>query len=213
MSAHSSSAIEADAMTPGSRVFNFLAIASPYLAGAMLVVFLWLTEVPIPQSVQASEYSLAKSASGPAISVSGDTSDTSTPPPPRSTAAAVQPRPTPLAASAPSSNMRPASVSAALQPVVVDPAVAATMKLSGPAPVYPAVAKAAAVQGTVVVALTIASDGSVSDAHIINGPQLLQATTIAAVRSWQYRPYLILGRPTAFHTQISINFSLTPGWS
>lgn len=82
------------------------------------------------------------------------------------------------------------------------------MKLSGLPPTYPAIARAAGSEGTVVVALTIGPSGSVLDAHAVSGPPLLQPATIFAVRSWRYRPWLIYGKAVPFETQVSIHFTI-----
>ena len=82
------------------------------------------------------------------------------------------------------------------------------MKLSGPPPTYPAIAQAARIQGTVLLSVTIAPDGSVRDVSGISGPPLLQAAAVTAVRSWRYRPWLIYGKPVPFDTQVSIGFTI-----
>jgi len=39
-------------------------------------------------------------------------------------------------------------------------------------------------------------------------PLTLQQSTIDAVRTWRYRPYLINGEPVAVETQVNIVFGL-----
>lgn len=232
MSAPSSIRINADATPPGWRVANFLAIASPYLAGAALFLALYLTRSPVPQSSEPAEHTVAPavSASGPSVSVFDNSSNASAPPanvpqkpaetaplkpaetaPQKPAETAPQAKRDALSAPTPPPAQKPTLSRATLssQPVPVDPAIASTMKLSGAPPVYPPVAKAAGVQGTVVVALTIAPDGSVTDAHAISGPALLQAEAIAAVRLWRYRPFLVYGKASPFETQVSINFTIS----
>lgn len=110
--------------------------------------------------------------------------------------------------SAPTSAAASASTPAPTPPIHVDPALAGTMKLSGPPPTYPAIAQAARMQGTVLLSVTIAPDGSVRDVSGISGPPLLQAAAVTAVRSWRYRPWLIYGKPVPFDTQVSIGFTI-----
>ena len=212
----SSTRINANATTLGWRVVNFLAIASPYLVAAAFFLALYLTRSPVRQSSESTETTAAPaiSASGSSASAFANSSDASAP---------LADHPQNFVETAPlakrnaiSAPTHPPAEKPALshetllnQPVAVDPVIASTMKLTGAPPVYPAVAKAAGVQGTVVVALTIAPDGSVSDAHAVSGPALLQAATIAAVRSWRYRPFLVFGKASRFETQVSINFTIS----
>lgn len=213
----SSTSINSNATTLGWRVVNFLAIASPYLVAGAFFLALYLTRSPVRQSSEspANTAAPAVSASGPSVSVFANSSDASAPPadhPRNSAETAPQAKRDAISAPTHPPTEKPALSHEALpnQPVAIDPAIASTMKLSGAPPVYPAVAKAADVQGTVVVALTIAPDGSVGDAHAISGPALLQAATIAAVRSWRYRPFLVFGKASPFETQVSINFTISP---
>ena len=216
MSVPSSTRINANATTTGWRVVNFLAIASPYLVAAALFLALYLTRSPVQQSPESTENTAAPavSASGPSVSVFANSSDASAPPaghPQNSAETAPQAKRDAVSAPTHPLAEKPVLSHETLpnQPTAVDPAIASTMKLSGAPPVYPAVAKAAGLQGTVVVALTVAPDGSVSDAHAISGPALLQAAAITAVRSWRYRPFLVFGKASPFETQVSINFTIS----
>jgi protein TonB len=76
-------------------------------------------------------------------------------------------------------------------------------------PVYPADAKAAHVQGAVILHATISKEGSVEDLQLISGPSELVAATTKAVKQWRYRPYLLMGRPIPVDTQIQVNFTLS----
>jgi len=82
------------------------------------------------------------------------------------------------------------------------------MKLFGGPPVYPPIARAAGVQGIVVVDVIIGPTGFVQNARVLSGPPLLQAATIDALRAWHYRPWLVLGKPVPFETQVSIDFKI-----
>jgi TonB family protein len=80
--------------------------------------------------------------------------------------------------------------------------------IHGTPPIYPAVAKAARVQGTVVLQARIADDGTVAELHVISGhPMLLQAA-IDAVKQWVYKPYLLGGKPLEVMTTINVVFTL-----
>jgi protein TonB len=75
-------------------------------------------------------------------------------------------------------------------------------------PVYPSIAKAARVQGTVVLQATISKTGSIENLHVISGPQMLQQAALDAVKSWRYRPYLLSGEPVEVETQVNVVFTL-----
>ena len=75
-------------------------------------------------------------------------------------------------------------------------------------PQYPAIARAARIQGTVVLQATIAKDGTIQNLRVINGPPMLQQTAIDAVRSWHYKPYLLNGEPVEVETTINVVFNL-----
>ncbi len=75
-------------------------------------------------------------------------------------------------------------------------------------PVYPADAKAAHVEGSVVMAAHIGRSGHVEDLAVISGPQPLQAAAVDAVKQWVYRPYMLNGQPVEVKTVVTINFNL-----
>jgi TonB family protein len=75
-------------------------------------------------------------------------------------------------------------------------------------PEYPAVAKAARIQGTVVLEAIIGKDGRVGDLRTLSGPTpFIQAAT-DAVRQWTYEPYLLDGEPVEVETHINVVFML-----
>jgi TonB family protein len=74
--------------------------------------------------------------------------------------------------------------------------------------VYPPLAKAAHVQGTVVFAATIGKDGSVQNLQLVSGPPLLVKAAMDSVNQWVYRPTIVNGNPVAVTTTIEVNFTL-----
>jgi TonB family protein len=75
-------------------------------------------------------------------------------------------------------------------------------------PVYPESAKAAHVQGVVVLHALISKTGDVEDLKVISGPPMLTGSAIDAVRQWKYDPYMFGGETMEVETTISVNFSL-----
>jgi len=73
---------------------------------------------------------------------------------------------------------------------------------------YPAIAHAAGVEGTVVLAAVIARDGSIQNLHVVSGSAMLQQAALDAVRTWRYRPYLLNDEPVEVETTINVIFRL-----
>lgn len=70
--------------------------------------------------------------------------------------------------------------------------------ISQPKPEYPASAKAAGLEGVVIVKYVISESGVVTDAKALKGPPELAGVCLAAVRSWRFKPALdFQGRPKA----------------
>jgi protein TonB len=75
-------------------------------------------------------------------------------------------------------------------------------------PQYPAIAKAARIQGTVVLQATISKAGSIENLRVVSGPPMLQQAAMDAVRSWRYKPYLLNGDPVEVETTVNVVFNL-----
>jgi TonB family protein len=75
-------------------------------------------------------------------------------------------------------------------------------------PEYPANAKAARIQGTVVLQATISKNGSVQNLKVLSGPQILRNAALEAVRSWRYKPYLLYDYPVDVETTVVVDFNL-----
>ncbi len=75
-------------------------------------------------------------------------------------------------------------------------------------PVYPAPARAMRIAGRVELQATISRDGTIDHLRVVDGPVLLQAAALEAVRQWRYRPYLLNGEPVEVETTINVDFKL-----
>jgi protein TonB len=75
-------------------------------------------------------------------------------------------------------------------------------------PVYPAVARAAGVQGIVIVEATVDPYGAVADAHVLRGVPELNEAALDAVRQWTYTPTLLGGVPVSVVMTVTIVFSV-----
>jgi len=78
-------------------------------------------------------------------------------------------------------------------------------------PAYPALARSARIQGTVVLQAVIGKQGTIEDLRVLTGHPMLAPAAIDAVRQWRYRPYVLNGEPVEVETQITVNFSLGGG--
>lgn len=76
-------------------------------------------------------------------------------------------------------------------------------------PVYPSIARAARVQGDVVLSAVIDINGQIQNLQLISGHPMLVPAAIAAVRQWRYKPYLLNGQPVEVETTITVIFSLS----
>jgi protein TonB len=93
-------------------------------------------------------------------------------------------------------------------PVKVSSGVAAGMLIQMTQPIYPAIAKAARVSGTVEMSATISKNGTIKDVHVMSGPAMLQQAAVDAVRNWRYKPYMLNNQPIEIETTIKLVFSL-----
>jgi periplasmic protein TonB len=75
-------------------------------------------------------------------------------------------------------------------------------------PVYPAIAKASGVHGTVVLQATISKSGTIENLRVIGGPLMLQQAALDAVKTWRYRPYLLNGEPVEVETTVNVVFEM-----
>lgn len=75
-------------------------------------------------------------------------------------------------------------------------------------PAYPAIARAARIQGTVVIEATISKTGAVINAHAISGPPMLIQAALTAIEQAHYQPYKLSGEPVEVETTIDVQFTL-----
>ena len=79
-------------------------------------------------------------------------------------------------------------------------------------PIYPASAKAAGAQGTVLLHAVVGLDGRPYSLEVLNSqinPDLARAA-VEAVSQWRYQPTLLNGEPVEVDTTIQVNFKLLP---
>ena len=96
-------------------------------------------------------------------------------------------------------------------PVRVSSGTVAGMAISKPDPIYPAIAKAAHIQGAVILHAIISKQGTIEQLSIVSGPPMLANAARDAVQRWRYRPYLLNGEPVEVETSITVNFTFGGG--
>ena len=98
-------------------------------------------------------------------------------------------------------------------PTRLSSGVTAGMLLAPIEPAYPAIAKAAGIQGSVVLEAVISKTGRIESLRAVSGPEMLRAAALTAVQRARYRPYLLSGEPTDVQTTITVVFRLgSQGW-
>jgi protein TonB len=76
-------------------------------------------------------------------------------------------------------------------------------------PLYPAIARAAGIQGTIVLQATISKSGTIENLRVISGPAMLQQAAVDAVKTWLYRPYKLNDQPVEVETTVNVVFSIS----
>jgi TonB family protein len=75
-------------------------------------------------------------------------------------------------------------------------------------PSYPPIAKAARIQGTVVVDLRIGTTGKIESMKVVSGPAMLQQAAIDALKQWTFHPFEKDGIPAIATGQYNVIFTL-----
>jgi protein TonB len=86
--------------------------------------------------------------------------------------------------------------------------IAPPRKIHNVAPVYPTIAIAAHVQGTVLIEAVISTTGTVQDARVVTSVPLLDAAALEAVRQWVFTPTRLNGTPVPVIMTVKVDFTL-----
>jgi protein TonB len=76
-------------------------------------------------------------------------------------------------------------------------------------PAYPPIARAARIQGQVVLSAVISKTGEIQNLVLVSGHPMLVPAAIKAVQQFRYRPFLLNGEPVEVETTITVNFQLS----
>jgi protein TonB len=95
------------------------------------------------------------------------------------------------------------------KPLAVGGKVQSAKLIKHPAPAYPAIAKSARIQGTVVLQAIIGKNGAVENLRVVSAASpLLVASAMDAVKQWVYQPTLLNQEPVEVITEITVIFAL-----
>jgi protein TonB len=94
-------------------------------------------------------------------------------------------------------------------PAHISQGVAAGLLIQKTLPIYPPIARAARLEGMVVLQAVISKYGTIENLRVVGGPAMLQQAAIDAVKQWRYRPYMLDNQPVDVETTINVIFSLS----
>lgn len=94
------------------------------------------------------------------------------------------------------------------EPVRVGGEVKPPRKIKDANPTYPAAAREAKKQGTVILEIVISAEGKVASIKVVRSLPPLDQAAVEAVQQWRYAPTLISGKPTAVVMTVALNFAL-----
>jgi protein TonB len=82
------------------------------------------------------------------------------------------------------------------------------IKLQPPPPPYPAMAKIAKIQGTVIVEIVVGPDGVPVSARALDGPPQLRPTAENYAMQWRFEPAMMNGQPVNAKFKLTMPFRL-----
>jgi protein TonB len=81
-------------------------------------------------------------------------------------------------------------------------------KIKDVRPTYPQLARALQARGTVIIDITIGTDGKVRDTRIVHSVPELDQAALDAVRQWEYEPTRVNGSLVALIITVVVNFAV-----
>jgi protein TonB len=66
------------------------------------------------------------------------------------------------------------------------------------------------IRGTVILEITIAETGKVTDAHVLRSIPALDQAAIDCVMQWEYTPTLLDGTPVPVRLTVTVPFGMKP---
>jgi protein TonB len=75
-------------------------------------------------------------------------------------------------------------------------------------PIYPDVARAAGIKGTVILEAVIGTDGTVREVRVLRPLPFLEAAAVEAVQQWLFTPTRLNGEPVPVVMSVTVTFTL-----
>ena len=98
-------------------------------------------------------------------------------------------------------------VPASLMPVNLAPSKAEQLLIHRDEPTWQGQEVNVCVSGTVALKITVGTKGRVVSARVISGPAMICQAVLDAIRQWEYKPYVVNGKPREFSTRVSVKMS------
>jgi TonB family protein len=102
----------------------------------------------------------------------------------------------------------PPPIAAPPEPVRPGGHIKPPVRIKYQVPDYPPLARANKIHGVVIIEAIIGVDGKVQEARVLRSIQFLDQAALDAVRSWEYTPTLLNGKPTPVIMTVTVRFTL-----
>ena len=100
------------------------------------------------------------------------------------------------------------SAGALREPLRIGGTLGPPRKIKDVKPLYPQIAVFQQARGTVIIEITIGTDGKVEDARIVHSVPQLDLAALEAVRQWEYEPTRVNGVLVAVAMTVIVNFTI-----
>jgi protein TonB len=97
---------------------------------------------------------------------------------------------------------------AALKKIAVSAGVMSGNIMLRTQPVYPPIAKAQRIQGTVSIHIVVSTAGAVVESALTSGNPELGSAVLEALKTWRFRPFLADGVPVEAESTLTFEFKL-----
>jgi TonB family protein len=84
----------------------------------------------------------------------------------------------------------------------------APLVLTSPQPIYPPIARAAHISGSVAIRLVVSDKGTVISASSISGPEMLRVSASDAAKHWTFHALQVGATPAPFTVDLNANFTM-----
>ena len=103
-------------------------------------------------------------------------------------------------------NSPSASAGSSVESTPISEQAARSLLIHNVDPDYPAQALQQHLEGSVVLQVWVARDGSVQDVKLMKGYIQLGRAAVDAVRQWRFKPFAPNGQPISFQTPVTVTF-------